>query len=349
MMFAGFATPQATAQFAGRFPHEQSAGFYRTAQECTVSSLGIGTYLGHMDEATDTAYSNAVTRALSGGINVIDTSLNYRHQRSERSIGSALSRWVHDGGGTRDEVVVCTKAGFLVPEAIPPGLVDPREIVAGMHCLAPSFLNDQIARSRRNLGLETLDVFYLHNPETQLAHVDETTFYRRIAAAFELLEHLVETGEIRYYGAATWDGFRRGSDPRALSLTRMVDTARSVAGADHHFRFIQLPVNLAMTEALSKPLENGRTILELAPELGITVVSSASLLQARLTRGLPDEIVAALPGTASDAQRAIQFTRSAPGVTVALVGMSNPAHVEENLGVARIPPLDHDQFVRAFA
>jgi aryl-alcohol dehydrogenase-like predicted oxidoreductase len=349
MMFAGSATSAGTARFASRFPSESAAGFYRTAQGLTVSTLGIGTYLGSMDAATDASYAQAIGRALQSGVNFIDTSLNYRNQRSERSIAGALSTWVHEAGGSRDEVVVCTKAGYLVPDAVPSGILGPQDIVGGMHCLAPAFLNDQIQRSRRNLGLETLDVVYLHNPETQLAHVAEENFYARIASAFELLEHLVETGDIRYYGAATWDGFRLGSGPRALSLARLVEAARTVAGDSHHCRFVQLPVNLAMMEALSKPLTEGRTVLELAGELGITVVASASLLQARLSRGLPDEVAAALPGATTDAQRAIQFTRSAPGVTIALVGMSNAEHVEENLGVARVQPLPADQFARAFA
>ena len=340
-MFPGFATSVGTERFASRFASERSAQFYRAAQNFTVSSVGIGTYLGSMDEATDASYIRAIRGALAGGINFIDTSLNYRHQRSERAIANAISTWVRDDGGARDEVVVCTKAGYLVPDAIPTNLLRRDDVVGGMHCLAPRFLSDQLERSRRNLGLETIDVFYLHNPETQLNYVSEDVFYGRIRSAFELLEHLVTGGEIQFYGAATWDGFRRAGKAGSLSLERLNSIAREAGGDLHHFRFIQLPVNLAMTE--------GRAVLELAPKLGITVVASASLLQARLSRGLPDEIAESLPGTTTDAQRAIQFTRSTPGVTVALVGMSKPEHVEENLRIARIPPVAPDRFTRVFA
>ena len=348
-MFPGFATEERTAAFASRFPEAAVAGFFRTAQSLTVSTVGIGTYLGPIDDATDEAYTRSIERALASGVNFIDTSLNYRHQRSERAISRALENWVREGGGARDEVVLCTKAGYLVPDAIPVGKLSAGDVVGGMHCLHPAFLDDQLERSRRNLGLDTIDVFYLHNPETQLAYISPEAFYARIRKAFEFLEQQVEAGAIRYYGAATWDGFRRGGDARSLSLAGMSEIARDVAGATHHFRFIQLPVNLAMTEALSRPLEQGRTVLDLAAEVGITAVSSASLLQARLSRGLPDEIAQAMPGTLTDAQRAIQFTRSAPGVAVALVGMSSPAHVDENLGVSRIAPLDVGAFRQAFA
>jgi aryl-alcohol dehydrogenase-like predicted oxidoreductase len=348
-MFPGHATASATERYAGRFNDYCAKSFFRSAQGLTVSSLGIGTYLGQMDERTDAAYVRAVGCALNAGINFIDTSLNYRHQRSEKAIALALSAWVQDNGGAREEIVICTKAGYLVPDALPSAAIPREEIAGGMHCLAPAFLSDQIGRSRRNLGVETIDVFYLHNPETQLAYVDAAAFDARIRAAFRLLEHLVETGEIRYYGAATWDGFRRGADSRALSLVRMTGIAKEIAGESHHFRFIQLPVNLAMTEALSKPHEPGRSVLELASSCGITIVSSASLLQARLTRGLPDEIAKVMPGTTTDAQRALQFARSVPGVTVALAGMSSNTHVQENLGIGEIAPLAPDAFARAFA
>ncbi len=342
-MLIGYATPAGTEHFVSRFPAAAAAGFYRQAQGLQVSTLGLGTYLGPMDEKTDASYTRAIEEALSGGINFIDTSLNYRHQRSERAIGQALS------GRARDEVVICTKAGYLVPDAIPTRSLRREDIVAGMHCLAPAFLSDQLDRSRRNLGIETVDVFYLHNPETQLGHVPEDVFYNRIREAFAGLEQLVASGAVRFYGTATWDGFRKGRAAGALSLSKLHSLAREVGGDGHHFRFIQLPVNLSMMEALSKPLKDGRTVLELAPELGITVVSSASLLQARLTRSLPDEVAAAIPGFGNHAQRAIQFARSCPGVTVALAGMSKFEHVQENLGVAVLPPIGPDEFARAFA
>ena len=56
-----------------------------------VSSLGIGTYLGNPDEKTDRGYTAAIVEAAQHGINVIDAAINYRFQRSERSIGAALA------------------------------------------------------------------------------------------------------------------------------------------------------------------------------------------------------------------------------------------------------------------
>src|SRR5439155_4198248 len=141
----------------------------------------------------------------------------------------------------RDEIVVCTKAGFLTPGAQPDSL-DASDIVGGMHAMAPAFLSDQIERSLANLGVDTIDVFYLHNPETQLGYIARDEFERRIRRAFARLEALADRQRIRWYGAATWEGFRT-KGLFSLNLQRLADIAAAEGGVDHHFRFIQLQLN----------------------------------------------------------------------------------------------------------
>lgn len=350
-MLPGHAEPDATTEFANRFAEQRAAGFYRHAQGLSVSSIGIGSYLGDLDDKTDRGYTEATAAAIRGGINFIDTSLNYRNQKSELSIGKAIAGLVAAGALRRTEFVVCTKAGYLVPNAMP--ALNPAEVVGRMHCLSPGFLSDQLERSRINLGLETIDVFYLHNPETELKAIPRSDFDARIHSAFELLEQKAAEGKIQFYGAATWDGFRKpAGHPEGLVLVRMEEIARAVGGAGHRFRYIQVPLNLSMGEAIAQRNETvdgkAATILEAAAHLGISVVASASLLQARLARNLPDEVAQSFPGFETDAQRALQFTRSAPGVSVALVGMSSAAHVKENLAVASIPPVPKQDFLRMF-
>jgi aryl-alcohol dehydrogenase-like predicted oxidoreductase len=132
-----------------------------------------------------------------------------------------------------------------------------------------------------------------------------------------------------------------------ISLLKLVELANDVGGARHNFRFIQLPFNLAMVEAYGQKVEfdggRPRTVLEVAEEYGITAVASASLLQARLTKGLPDELAGQL-GLETDAQRALQFTRSTPGITVALVGMAQAAHVAENLALKVVEPVPPEKY-----
>ena len=334
----GFATPDGTARLAARFTAFRDCGFYRRVDLLDVSSLGLGTYLGDADDRTDASYRAAAIAAVRGGINCLDTAINYRHQRSERSIGAALSDLFHSGQARRDEVVVATKAGFLTPGAVPAFLKD-GDVVGNMHSMQADFLADQIERSLANLGLGSIDIFYLHNPETQLHFISRDEFDNRIRMAFLKLEQMVAEGKIRHYGTATWDGYRKAAGARdALDLTRLLEIAAETGGRSHHFRFIQLPFNLAMPEAFT----NG--VLELAAKSGIIVVASATLLQARLSRDLPQALAEKLPGLSTDAQRAIQFTRSTPGIGVALVGMSDVAHVAENLKVAGVPPLAPDAY-----
>lgn len=335
----GHATNTGAERLAARSGRDH-VPFYRDAGGLRVSSLGIGTYRGACDAATDRSYVEAIRLALRGGVNLIDTSLNYRDQRSERSVGRAIDAFIDQDGGSRDEIVVCSKGGFLVPGGFAAGSVDRGEVAGGIHCLAPAFLADQIERSRTNLGIETLDIYYLHNPETQLDFIDVATFRRRIVAAFEQLERAVADGFIQSYGTATWNGYWESR----LSLPQLIDSAREVAGDSHHFRFVQLPFNLALDDLLDG---GGReSVLDTAAELGVGVIASASLWEARLAEDLPAAFGDAMAGLDTDAQRAIHFVRSAPGIAAALVGMRSPAHVAENLGVARVLPMAATAFTR---
>lgn len=343
-MQKGHATIAGTSRYATRFP--QFADFFTEAQGLTVSSLGIGSYLGSTDDNTSRAYEEAVKAALQDGINFIDTSLNYRNQLSERNIGAALEGLLQSGKIARDEFMIATKAGYLVAGAVTSAVVDKKDVVGDGHAMSPRFLVDQLERSRKNLGLATIDIFYLHNPETQLEELGGDEFYERLEAAFSTLEEAVSDGKIRFYGAATWGGFRQSED--GLSLRRMEELARSIAGELHKFRFIQLPFNLAMPEALRLRDEAGCSVLDHAVDLDISVVASASILQSRLAHGLPEALKERLSGLETDAQRAIQFTRSTPGIDVALVGMSKVAHVTENLGVAQVPPVELAEYLQLF-
>ncbi len=362
MLTPGYATPEGTDRYRRRF-QAKLPGHFREFQGLWLSSIGIGTYLGDPTAAFDSLYREAVADALESGINVIDTAVNYRHQRSERAIGEALGEAISAGKVQRNEILIATKGSFLNFDGAEPadaseyfqrtlidaGLFRPEEVVAGCHVMTPKYLENQIEVSRRNLGVETLDLYYLHNPETQLSHVARQEFERRMRAAFAALEKAASEVKIRRYGTATWNGYRVKPDsPEALSLPDLLRLAQEVGGEAHHFQAIQLPYNLAMPEAVSVPTQrvNGKAVpvLQVAREQDILVFASASLLQQRLTEGLPAETHTWFPGLETDSQRAIQFVRSTPGIAAALVGMSRRAHVAENLRTAQTPPLSLQQF-----
>src|SRR3954470_1470617 len=277
-----YATAEGTARHQARhearLPALRENAFYRSVLNLSVSALGIGTYLGKPDDETDRAYTDALIAAGENGIKFFDTAINYRNQRSERCIGAALKQL------QRDEIVVCTKAGFLTPGAVPPSMTA-EDVVGGMHSMAPDFLADQIDRSRANLGVDTIDVFYLHNPETQLGFMNLEQFETRIRHAFVRLEQLVDQEKIRWYGTATWDGYRKKG---ALNLPRMVELAKESGGSYHHFRFVQLPLNIGMLEAF---VEKPESVLQAAARLGVAVVASATLQQAQVIAQMPDTVI----------------------------------------------------------
>ncbi|MGH7397559.1 MAG: aldo/keto reductase [Candidatus Rokuibacteriota bacterium] len=342
----GFATPEGTAAYRARLGARVGEGHFRTWQGLALSSVGIGTYLGQEDEATDRAYQAAVRRALELGLNVVDSAVNYRHQRSERNVGTALRALVTEVRIAREDVLLATKGGFMPHTAesyVRSGIARADEVVGDAHCIAPRYLADQLDRSRANLGVETIDVYYVHNPETQLGAVDQPTFMARMRAAFEFLEGAVSDGKIRWYGTATWTGYRQPVTARDhLSLPGLVGLAREVAGEGHHFGVIQVPYNLAMTEAMTVASQRiGKAsipVMQAAEQLGIYVMTSASMLQGKLARNLPPALAQVLDGLGTDAQRALQFARSTPGVGTALCGMQRVAHVEENARLVGVPP-----------
>jgi len=365
-MLKNRATAEATSAYARRFAALPS--HFRPMLGVTGSSIGIGTYLGDNDERTDRNYEEAIEAALVGGINVIDTAVNYRFQRSERAVGQAISRLVASGQIRREEIIVATKGGYITFDGeVPPnprawfedtyvntGIIRSGELVEGSHCMAPTYLETMLEISRANLGLETIDIYYLHNPEAQLPVVGREEFNRRIRQAFELFERKVAEGKIGAYGTATWNGFR--GDPRDkdyLSLQDLIRIAAEVGGSEHHFKVIQLPYNLAMPEALThsnQALPSGQgSILDAALEMGIVVWASASLLQGRLAGNLPEVLGTAMEGMATDAQRALQFVRSTPGIDVALVGMKSARHVTENLEAATRAPASAEAFAKLFS
>ncbi len=356
----GYATREGTERF--RLRHEGTTtviGHFKRFNEYVLSSIGIGTYLGKADQVTDTLVVDAVKRSImSGAVNVVDTAINYRFQKSERAVGRALKELIEEGICRRDEVFISTKNGYLTHDAdlnmdfweyihtnlIRSRIITADDISSGYNCIKVPYLEDQLRRSLNNLKLECIDLIYLHNAaEEQLQDVGRERFMHMLKEAFEFYEAKRREGLIRYYGMATWDCFRvESSDPMHMNLKDIVDTARSVAGNEHGFRFIQLPFNMAMHEAatLKNQVIDGKcyTVMEAASLLGINIFTSVPLLQGRLLHSNVMSVVKA----DTPALACLQFARSSPAIP--LVGQKRREHVEENLRIAKMKPLSSDEF-----
>ena len=255
-MIKGKATAEGTATYAKNHP-KAHAGHWKNSLGLTLSSIGMGSYLGNADPITDGRYANALVKSLENGVNVVDSAINYRYQRSERNLGLGLKKAIDAGVVARDQVLICTKGGFIAGDMGPPtkewfeenyskpGVATGADFVAGAHCMTPKYLRHEVEQSLKNFDVETIDVYYVHNPETQAAAVGESDFYARLTAAFRELEACVAEGKIQMYGAATWHAYRVAPGTEsAISLEKTLACAKAAGGENHHFRVVQLPFNL---------------------------------------------------------------------------------------------------------
>ena len=358
-MISGHASSEGTKKFA------QNSGVnqvnFNKFQNLTLSNVGVGTYLGEPDSITDEKVTNAVKQSITSGVNVIDSAINYRSQKAERSVGKAISELITDGKISRDQIFLSSKNGYVTNDAdvqlgfweyvkqeyTEKGIVSEGDITSGYHCMTTSYLSDQLDRSLKNLDVECIDLMYLHNAvEGQIKDVSREQFLENLKSVFELYEQKRDEGKIQFYGMATWECFRVASDnAQYLSLEETVNLAQKIGGDNHGFRFIQLPFNMHYDQALlakNQTLSNQSiSILEAAVTLGIGVFTSVPFMQGRLLApGAMPEFSDLKPSL-----RALQFIRSSPGVLAPLVGQKSIEHVSENLEIMKIPPLSDVEFL----
>jgi len=358
-MISGHCTADGTKKFAQNSGIDQTN--FNDFHNLALSNVGIGTYLGDADAKTDQLVTDAVRQSILSGVNVIDTAINYRSQKAERSVGKAIAELIQENKITRDQIFVSSKNGYVTNDAdvqlgfweyvkkeyTDKGIVKEGDITSGYHCMTVSYLSDQLDRSLKNLDLECIDLIYLHNGiEGQIKDVSKEQFLKNLESVFELYEQKRQEGKIKFYGMATWECFRvTNDDPQYLSLEETVELAKKVGGENHGFRFIQLPFNLAYDQALlSKNQSVDRkqvSILESAVTLGIGVFTSVPFMQGRLLQpGIMPEFSDLKPPL-----RALQFIRSSPGVLAPLIGQKSLEHVSENLEILNIPSFFETDFL----
>ena len=334
---------------------------FKKFDDLSLSNVGVGTYLGEADSKTDELVTSAVKQSILSGVNVIDTAINYRSQKAERSVGKAISELIDEGKITRDQIFLSTKNGYVTNDAdvslgfweyvkeeySKNGVIKEGDVTSGYHCMTIPYLSDQLERSLKNLNVGCVDLMYLHNGiEGQIKDISKEKFLENLKLVFEFYEQKRKEGKIKFYGMATWECFRVTPDnPQYLSLEETVKMAKDIGGENHGFRFIQLPYNMNYDQALlSKNQTIGEkqvSILESAVQLGIGVFTSVPFMQGRLlTPGVMPEFNELKPSL-----RALQFIRSTPGVLAPLVGQKSPEHVSENLEIMKIPSMSEDEFL----
>ena len=306
----GHATAEATQIFADRMRAQYPSfdiSAYRslTGTDLITSKIGYGAYRVHNQSEE---HAETLKAAIERGCNLIDTSSNYTDGGSETLIGHVLDDLVDEGKIQRGEIVIVSKVGYMQGQNL--GQAQEREAGGNLweevvkymegcwHCIHPDFLVDQWTRSTDRLGLETIDVYLLHNPEYFLSNAKKRAsstppdairdaFYDRIYRAFVQMERFVIDGKIRYYGISSNTFSLPTDDFDHVSLTRVYDTASRAAEAVHgnpstsHFRVLQLPYNLlehgAFTEVNNEVSGENVTVLEAAKALEIGVLANRPL------------------------------------------------------------------------
>jgi aryl-alcohol dehydrogenase-like predicted oxidoreductase len=368
-LLRGHVTPEGTRKYAdsARKDKGKPASHFRVFDELYLSSLGIGTYLGELTQQDDRLMEDAVYNSIkSGSVNVVDTAINYRAMRSEKSIGRALLRLVRDKIVSRDQVFISTKNGYITNDGDYPGvdvmeymqrmfisngIIHAEDISSNYNVLNPNYLKRCIDKSLANMHLTTLDLVYIHNAyESWFEDISREEFLQMLSKVFGAYEEYRTAGKIRYYGMATWTCFRvPPGNKEYLLLEDVTKIAEKVGGPQKHgFRFIQLPYNLAYSEALllrnqSVGKEKDLTILEAAQRLGIGIFTSIPLFQGRLLGAqIPD-----YGGLTDQVSKLLQIVRSSPSVIAPLIGQKNSKHVEQNLMISNTPPLNTKDFNEA--
>ncbi len=332
-MIKGYATREKTLNYLNN--HESK---YRETTWFYCSPIAIGTHLGDMTNEDSELYEKTIKYCLRNGVNFIDTALNYRGMKSEKDIGKVLESLITNKELDRSEFVISTKAG-LIPGDIDAGLVPSdylkyvllkKEIIQEKeiqtvahqkHVLTPSYFQFALNQSRTHLGLETIDIYYLHVPEISMKVLGEEAFYKMLEELFYFFEQQVKKQTIRFYGLATWLGLITDSDEKGyISLEKTEKIARKVGGLSHHFRFIQVPLNSSLPGANNRETQSvsgiALTVLEAARNLDIHVTTSAPFNLGKDVENT-DEI--------------LRFLMNTKDILSTMVGMKRVNHAKENI------------------
>lgn len=364
-MEKGRATREGTQAYAQQHSQLTYLGLGET--DVVVSEAGFG---GYRIDISVPGHRKALEKALQNGINLIDTSANYADGGSERLIGSVLADLFQEGRLRRDQIVLVSKAGYLQGENYQlswqrkmenqafPDLV---EYDQGLeHCIHPVFLADQLTRSLQRLQLECIDCYLLHNPEYYLRwaafeSLDQNAarqeYLRRIRMAFEHMENEVQAGRIGCYGISSNTLIKEAADYDFTPLAEIWQIACEISPR-HHFRVIEMPMNLLEPEALTRINQpEGKSVLALAAEKNLAVLINRPLnaivndrivrlaekvykkSAAREAKAFYDRVRQLDPDwqVASLSRLALRALRSTTGISSVLVGMRQEEYVDEVL------------------
>jgi len=230
------------------------------------SKIGFGTY---RISTGNKEHENSLKKALSGGVNLIDTSSNYTNGQSERLIGKTLKDL--SGKIPRNVITIVSKYGYIQGRNMDrymDGFITPETVFYQpncYHCIHPDFMRDQLTRSLERLQTDFIDIYLIHNPEYYLMHSvhsqeekveHQEEMLRRIGEAFIALEDEVKKGRIKSYGISSNSFGKPEDDMHFIPYKGLIELAKKAAGKagneKHSFTTVQLPANLLEIHGLQE-------------------------------------------------------------------------------------------------
>tara|TARA_B100000315_G_scaffold260417_1_gene321590 strand:+ start:361 stop:1584 length:1224 start_codon:yes stop_codon:yes gene_type:complete len=265
MDIKGYCTPQGSLLYKNKFRKEVADDFFSlTKQGVHLSSFGIGMYKGESNDKGDTYWEKSINNGITKGINVIDTSIKYRKMRSEKVVGKIINKSIQNENIKRDQVFISTKGGLIsFPEGVNKNehiksivkicKLNENKLYKSFACYDKKFIEREIDISRSNLRLKTIDCYFLHNPEIIFLNRSIDNPYNEFFQLFELLEKKVNAGLIKSYGIASWNGLRRlPNSPFYLDIEKLCEIANKIAGNNHHFHYLEIPLSIGMPYTYSR-------------------------------------------------------------------------------------------------
>lgn len=313
----------------------------RNTEWFSTFPIGMGTHLGNFSDLDSQEYIEAILYGIENGVNFIDTAINYRGMRSEKDVGKILDEAINVRKiAKREELIISTKCGLILgditeglrPNAYLEQVLKPLGIYENdfnhiadwdRHTLLPRFYEYAISKSKKNLGIETIDIHYVHIPEISRYALGEDRFYNQLRELFSFYEEQVKKGNIRFYGLATEEAFLNNENSEwYISLEKICKIAEEVSGKSHHFKFVQLPYNYTeRTTAIKKYQKivlKPVTAMEAAYELGINVIVNMPLNMGNIPMNMSvDEM--------------LHFVTDELCVLAAMVGSKSQKHVASNI------------------
>lgn len=297
-MISGYATqndtkPTSNTLFQSIF-FSRRRELYKNGPYCSL--IGFGAYrIGYKDYLSYPQCEESLRHAIQEGVNIIDTSSTYSNGQSETLIGSTVKKLIHNKSIKRQDIILMSKAGYVQEGSLE--LATRKELnnkpFKNMYrmsnefwyCIHPDFLKDQVERSLKRLNVDTLDVFFIHNPEVILKYyelngVDRNTakekFLDSLKRAFLSLEGLAENNIIKAYGVSSNTLGSTTEDFTSISLVEIQNIIKT--SGLKHFKLIQVPFNWLEISPGYCDIDNSReTTFSFANKNNIGVITNRPL------------------------------------------------------------------------